>query len=225
MVCRTLILLPHCMPLNSLSVSTIASSSIWSQRNVAVFGELSAEKEQWACFLVCSLHPFDFMKHQWRFQIPWRNKDMPGLHLLKLWLFHHQKLFDVQHPSTNNISWSFCLWWFWSDHILPLVRWVWKEIYCMLPKDHSIIGQCKGIYRDLWLLMVVLVCKMHVLLCCGFMPSLERMYPRYSISLAQNVDLGTLTFKSASCNIVKTIHRCSRWLSRLVLVIQSKPPR
>ncbi len=52
------------------------------------------------------------------------------------------------------------------------------------------------------------------------MPSLVSMYPRYSISSAQNVEFSALTFKPASQRHQSTSSSFSRWSSRLLLEMQ-----
>jgi hypothetical protein len=52
------------------------------------------------------------------------------------------------------------------------------------------------------------------------MPSLMSMYPRYSISSAQNVDFSALTFKPALQSCLRTLSSFSRWSARLFLEIQ-----
>ncbi len=54
---------------------------------------------------------------------------------------------------------------------------------------------------------------------CGLMPVLVMIYPSFSVSSAQNFDLGALTFKQASHKLVKTSLKWLRWPSRLALVM------
>ena len=56
----------------------------------------------------------------------------------------------------------------------------------------------------------------------GFMAVHVRIYPRYSISTAQDFDLGALLHKPTYPNLVRTNLKWSRWSSRLALVIDSK---
>ena len=44
----------------------------------------------------------------------------------------------------------------------------------------------------------------------GLIPSFVRMHPKYSLFIAQNEDLGMLTIKLASYNLIKTLFHFSR---------------
>ena len=57
---------------------------------------------------------------------------------------------------------------------------------------------------------------------CGLMLVLVRIYPRYSVSIAQNFNFGALTLKPTSHNLVKTNLKWSRWSSRIALVRNNK---
>ncbi len=57
---------------------------------------------------------------------------------------------------------------------------------------------------------------------CGLIPSLDNVYVRYSVSMAQKQDLRTLTFKPAFCNLMKTLHNLARWSSKLPLEMHNR---
>ncbi len=60
------------------------------------------------------------------------------------------------------------------------------------------------------------------LLLWGLMPSLVSMYPRYSISSAQNVLFSALTFKPPLWRRLSTSSSFLRWSSRLLLEMQRR---
>jgi hypothetical protein len=57
---------------------------------------------------------------------------------------------------------------------------------------------------------------------CSLIPSRDKTYPRYSVSVAQNNDLCALTFSRASRNPMKTLFSLLRWSSRLPLVMHNR---
>ncbi len=84
------------------------------------------------------------------------------------------------------------------------------------------IGPYQGIIEVFWHYWADWAQGLSAPFCCGLIPPLVRMYPKYSVSCTQKTDLVALIFSPAFCNWIKTCFNLSRWSSRLLLVMTKR---
>ena len=107
--------------------------------------------------------------------------------------------FDVLVQHVANITPTFptkWLWRLWSDRTLQPMRQEGQAFCSILPRGHGCIAPCQ---ENTWVFYIFgwLNCKYcRTLLLWGSMPSLVSMYPRYSISSAQDCQFFCIDFHS-----------------------------